>query len=53
MMTKDTYGMTVVMFFEAVLLVMLVCSFVVSFRELDLLYIISVIIFGIKFFRLK
>ncbi len=53
MMTKDTYGMKAVMFFEAVLLVMLVCSFVVSLEELDLLYIISVIIFSIKFFRLK
>lgn len=53
MMTKDTYGLTVVMFFEAVLLFLLVCSFVVSLKKIDLLYIIVIIIFSIKFVRLK
>ena len=52
-MTKDTYGAIIGWSSLAFLLVMLICSFVVSFQIIDLAYIISIIIFIIKYKRMK
>lgn len=53
MITKDTYGRYVVALSFAFLLVLLICSFVVSFRTMDLLYIIALIVFAIKYIKLE
>lgn len=53
MITKDTYGKFVVGLSFAFLLFLLICSFVVSFRKIDLLYIITLIVFAIKYIRLE
>ena len=53
MITKDTYGKFVVGLSFAFLLFLLIYSFVVSFRKIDLLYIITLIVFAIKYIRLE
>ncbi len=53
MITKDTYGQIVVMFSMAVLLFLLICSFVLSFQKIDLLYAICLAVFMFKLIRMK
>lgn len=53
MTTKSTYEIIVVTSFFAVVLFMILGSFVVSLKYIDLGYIIAFIIFGIKFFRME
>lgn len=53
MMSKYTYGMRVVIVSMIALLFLLICSFIVSFHGIDLLYAISIIVFFIKYIRLK
>ena len=53
MVTKDTYGAIVVWSSLAFLLYLLICSFVVSFQLADLLYSIALVVFAIKYFRMK
>ena len=53
MMTKYSYGEKVVMVSMLALLSLLIFIFIVSFKIIDLLYIITVIIFCIKYIRLK
>lgn len=53
MITNDTYGKLVVMGSLVALLVFVICSFVVSFQIIDLLYAVALIIFLIRYNRLK
>lgn len=53
MITHDTYGKIVVMGSLITLLVFVICSFVVSFQMIDLLYALALIVFLVKYNRLK
>ena len=48
-MTNDTYGIIVVRVALLVLLLLLICSFVVSLKKIDFMYITLLIVFLIKF----
>ena len=53
MTSSNTYGLRVVINFIIVLLLMLLCSFVANFKYIDLLYMITAIIFVIKLLRME
>ncbi len=53
MTTKNTYGFKVVISFVAFILCMVIGSFVVSLKYIDLSYIVVFIIFCIKYYRLE
>jgi len=52
-MTKDTYGAVLGWASLTFLFIMLICSFVVSFQIIDLLYAIALIIFAVFYKRMK
>lgn len=53
MITKETYGRILVFVSLLTLLILVICSFVVSFQIADLLYAICIIVFMIKFYGMK
>lgn len=53
MSTKNTYGLRIAIGFSAFILCMLIGSFVVSSKYIDLGYIAASIVFGIKYFRME
>lgn len=53
MITNDTYSKIVVQGSLITLLIFVICSFVVSFQIIDLLYAIALIIFLVRYNRMK
>lgn len=53
MLTTDTYGRIVVLCSLITLLVFVICSFVVSFQINDLLYAVVIVVFMIKYYKVK
>lgn len=53
MITKETYGRILVLISLLTLLILVICSFVVSFQIADLLYAICIIVFMIKYYGMK
>lgn len=53
MITNKNYGAVLVALSFALLVFLLTCSFFVSYQIIDLVYLITVIVFIIKFVRMK
>ncbi len=53
MTTKNTYELRLIISALALLFFMIIGSFVVSFKIIDLFYIIALIVYSIKFLRLE
>ena len=53
MISNDTYGKIVVQGALITLLMFVICSFMVSFQIIDFLYAITIIVFLVKYNRMK
>lgn len=53
MITKENYGVVLVALSFALLVFLLLCSFFTSYQVIDLVYAITIIVFVIRFIKVK